>query len=1254
MTSNFENNGDMPPSSFDLKTAPLKGAYLLEANAGTGKTFSLSGLFLKFLYFKKRLSVKNLVAITFTKAATQEIFSRIKKDLEKFLELITTHKTIPVEDDIKKFSFGYLLYDYYSLSPVEKKSKRDHLEKNLLNFDEHNIHTIHGFAGKIIREYQMELGITMGEEITENDAIYFEEAFRDFWRHHFLDIDPYFLAYFEKRYPYSKWKRILETFYRLPTLKPYPSDQKNSLKSWKNCLIRKTSYDRYSLLIKSWDEVQALFQDQIQDMSEQWSVLIDYKVMNKNKTKTFLSDWNRLEALIKEGRILPLLYDYFDTPKLIHRFTSEGIDGAFNKNYHSENYLNDKMLLVLEKMDRLVENLKSLNEIFQKYAFLLIHASRDYVIRRSWELRKKAGVLSYNDLLTILSYHIESKHGDYLIRELSKTFQVILIDEFQDTDPLQFSIFQRLLPHIQAMYFIADPKQSIYSFRQANIHTYFQAKEFMNDIFCLRVNYRSDPLLLDGINHIYTRHSSPFFIPKLNYLKSHSGVHEEDVIEKPLRIIFGKSKKSRSVEAKRSDTIDLLLKNIHEIINQGYRTAILVRKKAHGFLVHNRLRNFGIPSYMEDSDDPFLSQEARDLYFLMKAIVLCGEEGYRPIITYRDPRLLGALSTSFFLDKKIHSPYSDECEEILKNWLFKFQQAHLDWKEHGWYSMIHQFMKEASIPSRILGQEDGDERYLRLLKLIDFVHSWKYPSLERTLQRFTDSLVRKSPTVTNDSLLAKITQNEGVRISTIHKCKGLEYDVVFLPFLDEDLFPKNHEVIFKLKSETESEDLEHLGYDLGSKNYDEHKILSKQEILAEELRLLYVAMTRAKKICYLYISPDSKNYHKSSLGYLLHPEILWQYFQFHFSQSSGKKKEEELQEKLIYCKKELVSLTKHPSILFTDFSVDKGNDNSINALKGYHDQTSFSQTLSSFIPFAPSNGIIYSENFQTSFTSMTADFPHQESNPGEREEEQLDDSLQEISETILFNDPLTDFPRGTGIGLFLHEVLEKIDFFNSQSEYLKGIFIPAYKKYMGDHLKDKVTLAKVIGLLKDIQNLKLIFSDSPPFSLKDTFSQGKVVREMEFTLFFSRNEDDLINQIFLLLNQRQLIDNIEPQSLINDNNPFSLVFRKGFIKGFIDMVFCHGEKYYFLDWKSNFLGERPSDYNIENLYRVMIKEKYFLQAYLYTLALDRYLALRLGKSYDYDKHFGGFCYVFIRGIRYGGIFNHKPSLQTIKRLRKFL
>ncbi len=528
-----------------------------------------------------------------------------------------------------------------------------------------------------------------------------------------------------------------------------------------------------------------------------------------------------------------------------------------------------------------------LNQITLAFRLALLQRLRVAVDQHMQQLN----VLSFDDLINRLAEALKGEKGDGLRVELQQRFKVALIDEFQDTDQTQWFIFSRLFAvDSHSLYLIGDPKQAIYKFRGADIFSYFSAQKQAQHHFTLGQNWRSQPHLVAAVNALFVRQQA-FLFEQVQFTPVAPGRTQDDgylsrdnqaipplclwqLAESTDKSGFWSAKKGTNSTAAEVIKINVVNEILQLLGGQyvlftkmGSRAikpgdiAILVRSNKQARDYQNCLREAGIPAVLNSTESVFTTPEATDLYYLLQAIANPGDLNL----------LKQALTLSWFNlnGQQFYAVINDE--NALDAWIFRFQAYAQDWQKKGFMAMMLSLLSREKIRT-FLSQTRLAERSLtnlqHLLELVQQAALEEHLGIHKTLDWLRCAIIKaeQGQSSTEEQCVRLESDADAVKIVTMHRSKGLEYAIVFCPFLWQrnDFLSSENELI-------QCHEAGQVIADLGSNDFERRRKLALQEELAEELRVFYVAVTRAKLRCYVVwadVRTKDKPNH-SALAYLL-------------------------------------------------------------------------------------------------------------------------------------------------------------------------------------------------------------------------------------------------------------------------------------------------------------------------------------------------------------------------------------------------
>ena len=1186
----------------------LSGTNLIEASAGTGKTYAIACLYLRLL-IEKEIPPEQILVVTYTEAATKELRGRIRARIGEALRVMEGAEC----DD----AFLSGLREKADKCADGRKKAGDILNRALASFDMAAIFTIHGFCLRALRDNVFESGSLYDTELVTDQTPLLREIVDDFWRMRFFIPSSPLLDYAlrqKDRYSRDNFMEFLKKTSNNSSQKIIPRYDADEIAD-----IERKCLEAHGKLREMWRQSS----DEIKDIIRSSKSLSRAKdAYHENVVSGLFSD---MDAFAEGDNPYNLFADF-------QKFTPSFLADKTNKNKPTPSHV---FFDCCQRMKSIV------TERFLALKSELLAFYREEMVRR----KRVRNIRSFDDLLNDLCRALYADNGAALSLALRNKYQAALIDEFQDTDPVQYDIFRKIYDATDSpLFLIGDPKQAIYSFRGADIFAYMRAASDVvtGKRFTLRVNRRSDPRLLNAFNAVFSSSTRPFLFDQIRYHPAEPAPHDEKRSftvageeESGLQLWslpashdgkpFNVGKANRFISSAAAGEIARLLTkgSYDSILVEGRplkpcHVAVIVRSHCQATMIQEDLRKQGVPSVMRSDKSVFATDEAHQLLILLRALADPGDER----------RVRAALATDLMGRNinDINAINEDEtawerCQEL-------FQEHHRMWLDSGFMAMIRSFVSRENIRARLLRFSDGARRLTNLLHCFELIHKNARESgsgVQGTLSNFSEQIARGDSS--QEAQIRLETDDDAVTIVTIHASKGLEYPVTFCPFLWGGI-RKNEEI-------AGFHDAYEMIMDYGSADFDEHLVIAQKEELAENLRLAYVALTRARYRCYLCAGKiedkNKKNRPETSpLSYLFHaPAAVENAPDPVGALAAG------------------VSALNHELMFEQLGDVVARSDGGISL-------SIMPEEPKVVSPFKETYGIaeLVSKKFSrviagdwrvASFTSFSAHGAALTELP-DRDEVGGDESL-EIAAEEWSREPF--FPRGARTGVFFHDIFEQYDFTRSDPEYIESLIANQLEK----HDFDDAWAPHVFNIIKNVATVPLK-SPEGLFSLSD-IKTGDWLTELEFFFPLRFITPEALGKC--LANSQ---DMESPVNLKRVCDALKFKPARGMVRGFVDMVFRYGGRYYLVDWKSNFLGPRTRDYDREVLGEAMERNLYPLQYLLYTVALNRYLSLRL-KDYDYSVHFGGVLYFFIRGVSAElgedyGVFRDLPSKDTVDDLTRCL
>ncbi|WP_343188123.1 exodeoxyribonuclease V subunit beta [Buchnera aphidicola (Ceratoglyphina bambusae)] len=1128
------------------KLNPLKINFLenslIESSAGTGKTFNIVILFLRLILqinvknkHINNINIKKILILTFTKYSKKEIYKKIKYELYNF------------KKDCMKQKSKNVVYN-----KIIKKIKSFNNAIKILSNTEENIHsasifTIHQFCNKIIRRNTFIFKNIFKKNIMKKEKKIFLKYIIKFWRKNFystpMEITKIIYNYWnEPKKIFKEVKNILKNNINIKKNKKF---HKNTIKSYHFCLIKKITIFKKNC----YSSIKILKK-------------IIYK-LKKNK--------KGYKKLLKIKKIIQTWYEkktknYFVPKEIINLIKTKNIEKY--KNY------NKKFTLFLKTIKKFSKKKFLMKE-------LIIYKILNEVPKMIKKYKEKKSKLDFDDITKTIEKKI--KTNKKLLESIRKKYPIAIIDEFQDTDIHQQRIFKKIYKNKKKniMILLSDPKQSIYSFRGANIFSYIKFRQEIKKKYYLDVNWRSSPNIVKSVNKIFLNIKYPFIYKEIKYKKikykkknKYIKLKINKLEESNFKILFY-NKSEINLEkyfnwASKQCAIQIskwlyYIKLKKAKINYFNKArmfkkrdiVIIVKNYIEANYVKKYLKKYNIKyNYLSEKINIYKTKECNEILILLKSILDISNK----------KKMINAFST-FILSKSINEIY--KISEYKNVWLkqTKIFKKYLNiLKKRGILTLIKYLIKKNS-KIELIKYNDKFKKYFFISKILEkkkfqiknfnnLIH-WLENKIENTIN-------------SNEEYLNKNEEKKSIKILTVHKSKGLEYPVVIIPFIMT--FKQKNNILYYNKKNNTKKNINLKKKNKKNINYN----------LSEDLRLLYVSLTRAIVHCTIILAAIKKkkkskntNVHKSSIGYILQKkENNFKNF-IKIIKNLNKNKFIEIENKILKKK------------IYKDINVYtkkiKKNEKKKYIKKNWN-ITNFSRIKKEIKKINHKNKI-NNINFKKN----------------KKKECKLN---------------TYNFPRGKSFGKMLHEIIKK---------YIK------YKKVKNSWIEKKITsynlnkkwLTIIDTWMKNIINKKI---SKNGIKLRN-FKKEHYVQDLEFCIYIKKD-----------LEIRHICNKFITEKKIK------LKIFKGMLNGIIDIMFLWKKKYYFIDFKFNYLGNKKECYNKKKIMKSIIKNKYEIQYKIYSIGMHQYLKKKI-KNYSFKKHFGGAFYLFLRAFddtsskkKYGKIF----------------
>ncbi|UCH20674.1 MAG: UvrD-helicase domain-containing protein, partial [Deltaproteobacteria bacterium] len=833
--------------TFDLINTPLKGSSLIEASAGTGKTYTIAGLFVR-LILEKALCADQVLVVTFTNAATEELKERIR------------HKLLQTKEGFLRGGSPDPLVGKLVNRSQDPDRAIQMLQDALIDFDKAAIFTIHGFCQKILHENAFETGSLYNTELVTDPSQVVQEIADDYWRKHFCTAPPEFVSYANKKKNVTEPSTFISLLERVryPDVEILPEIEKPGLEALDNFR------HAFKSLQSKWPTARGIVRELLKSPALSGTIYGSLKPDPKSPdiTKRDVKVHALIELMDRfvadTGTEFPLFPGF-------EKFTTAKLKGSVKKNHHPPTHEVFKICDLLNNIGAELEAQMEKYLTFLKVDFFGF--AREELSKR----KKIKNIQFYDDLLLAVQKALKEggdRDGDLLTNTIKQRYKAALVDEFQDTDAIQYDIFSTLFGSgDNILFMIGDPKQSIYGFRGADIFSYIKASAKAEAKYTLSENWRSESGLITAVNTIFSNVKAPFLFHDISFIDGKPGntkVSAPELTGAPFKLWYLPSGGKRPVN--KSVAVDSIANAVTaEILKltspgadhvQTGDIAVLVRTNRQAQIIKNYLSARHIPAVLYSTGNIFDTDEALEMEQILTSIAEPANHHLFRSALVTD--MLGGFGEE--LDPAEKEPLWWQRRYV------QFREYYEIWKNYGFIRMFRTLMTREEIKQRVLTLPSGERRLTNILHLIEVIHRVSIENrlgISALLKWFSEQRGLASTGVEEHQLRLE-SDERAVKIVTIHKSKGLEYPIVFCPFGWESSVPAGQEIIFH-----GTNDNKRLTLDLEARKGDYHMALAQNELLAENLRLLYVALTRAKKRCYL-IWGRINTAETSALAYVLH------------------------------------------------------------------------------------------------------------------------------------------------------------------------------------------------------------------------------------------------------------------------------------------------------------------------------------------------------------------------------------------------
>ena len=1166
---------------------PLHGTQLIEASAGTGKTFTLATLYVR-LIVEARLAVPQVLAVTFTIAATAELRTRLRERLVLALRIAEGHA---VDADDTAVALTALLTET-ALQTESRDALVRRLRLAVEAMDLAPIHTIHAFCQRALADHALEAAQPLAtRDLLNNEAELRDEVATEFWRtvsYDDPDADLLLDTWTSPQALAADLREWLGFDALLPVIAAPERVAEAALNDAQDALL--AAFLQHGEA--AWAAIEQAVEARVMDGRR-------FQIKNVSKRWAGLPAWAAAPSLSTTD---PEQLEWF-TPTALRERAKDANDTRVPQSPLFDaiaTWIHAHTAAALEREQRRIA---------------LIHRACGFARQRLRTLKQQRGQQGFDDLIRETRQALESANGNAFAQRLRAQYRVALVDEFQDTDPQQWAIFRRVFGDEaidlhdddetpatpRALFLIGDPKQSIYRFRGGDVFTYLGAAASADARHSLTRNFRSRPSLLRVVDALFQLGGEDAFAqPGIGFVPVESGgtcaddtLRIDGMTAPACTVLRLATDAKQSIDDAREAAAIACASQIHALLRDTRagritrigkdgtprelrpgQIAVLVRSNRDALHMQQVLAAIGVPSVAPARDSIFASNEADEWRRLLLAIVAPGDDG----------RLRAALATPLlgWNAADIAALDSDPEQQRAVQDLAQTWRQRLD--AHGILALGNALC--ATNAPRLLALVDGERRITNHLQLLDALQC--DPSATLGPLALLDALERRmrdADSNNEEEQLRLESEADRVVILTLHRSKGLEFDLVFLPFLatDNTAPPKKSSANFHDGTQRVCRLLG--GGDVEADAAALHK--QSEEERAESLRLLYVGLTRARLA--LWVAWGTTKYATASaLAWLLHRD-------------AGATAAAPVDAASIEARFTLLQRLAPDAIAVADAATDLPRER-LAPVRGER---------------APPVAIAQRELQRDWWIYSYSQLAREDGNAGAPQDER---GAEDEDDPLALAAPRGSRFVGARFGNSLHHALEHVDVARwrgwtsdtpppgEEARLLEALRSEGF----ADEADAPEGIALLTVLLRNTLNVRL-----PEGARLCDLPDSARRNELEFHLGL---EPVAVSA---------LIETLHRHGISAQRHGFGLRRRiEGLLTGRIDLIYLHDGRYYVLDYKSNQLP----DYRPETLAAAARESEYDLQYVLYVVALHRWLRFRLGAEYQLERDVGGVRYLYCRGL----------------------
>ena len=1224
-------------SHFSVSYQPIRdiqfdGLHLIEASAGTGKTYTLSSLMVRI--FLEKYLPNQVIATTFTRAAAAELKSRIRLrlveikqyleplrgELETDIHMQAEQETDPLKQHVLKTFAPRIAYACERLKLV------------IDQLDELFVGTLDSFSQKLLREFAFESGKIERAQITEDAKSYTRQLIHDVLR----------------EWIQSQPQQVIDALYSVGGLK--------SVEHFIGMVESSLNFSSAQFKLPDMPEIELAQLQYWQQQATQIDLdtLTDYfhldgayyshingaTFRNHAFHTLFTVHCPSLLNALEQPESIQIFDAYFaDARDAVFKFLDRLDNQKIFKKCPAEiadGFYQHPTLLQLQALFQAIQQTQQQFEQLQVYlkAYLCVE-----VKKRLPQILQQKGETTFAQQIKTLSDALKGEQGQHFAVFVQARYPLILVDEFQDTNQDQDDMLASIWRHPQryqkgCMIMVGDRKQAIYGFRGGDMLTFLNAYQ---DIMAkqgreykLIHNHRSVKELVEVVDVLFQRQidfgEQVIYDPIQAGSRPHPAlIDNEQANPAPLRWLQLQEGNEQATQV--AWKIQTLLNQAHlqqlcldgEIRKAICEDDIAVLSRSHRQLdeVQYALEHLGIRVNRPSKRSVFDSKIAQDIGALLTAL----------LHPYDEAKLKRALLSRLFGFDLTRLLALEQSPEGLSHYIQQFDDIREMWLNQGFLVAWQRCLKQFGIWQQLVAvqSKDNERAVVNLRHLTDILsqHSEHVQGAQNLYHWYLKQL--NSPSDREWELEHKLSSEAGVQLMTIHQSKGLEFKIVFLLGANKAF----SEVQKTLNFSTTEIQLPETGQTrtqrvvaIADKNFLQQNELDQhqQRTQAEQNRLWYVALTRASHRVYAVFEPEKGD--KNKLSGL----AFWK------NQSEAFQHQHCLDEALVL---------ERPQAL--------------------HRQQQTQQRIPLSAQPLPMQRF-YARG-KTSFSYLAQHLRHKASHADRLAniEQNFDQAEDELNVMPTAYAPASQpiawikqyFPKGTLAGNFLHEIFEQIDFQRPETwveeirrrfkNTYQGLWFDLLDQYQNHFPAQENSEQQLYQWIAAWLGEVLVTPLNQGFQLKQLLT-GQYLSECPFYLALS-------DRVLAMQRVQQLFTEygISMPELLEAKSA-------RYLNGSIDLVYFDGQRYHIADYKSNYLGAEQADYQSSQIADSMSLSSYWLQAALYLVALHRYLSVKL-QNYQIEQHLGGASYLYLRGMNgqsQQGYMYWKPDDEFILRLDAIL